>query len=205
MHSKLIKIDCYIIKIETFLSVYFSLLLMKKTIAIDMDGVLADVETHFIDWYERDYGIRITKDKLIGVPESDGFPDKKAVRRFVTTPLFFSTVPVMPGAVEAVKKLMEDYDVYIVSAAMEFPQSLPEKYSWLAQYFPFISWRNIVFCGDKSIINTDYLIDDHCKNLDVCKGKTIMFTAGHNANYTHHKRAGNWKEVIDILQSDENG
>ena len=176
-------------------------MIKKKTVAIDMDGVLADVETHFINWYERDYGVKISKDKLIGVPEGDAFPDKGAVRRFAMTPGFFSTVPVINGAVEAVKKIMETYEVYIVSAAMEFPQSLPEKYYWLKEHFPFIEWRNIVFCGDKSVINTDYLIDDHCKNLDVCKGKTIMFTAGHNANYTHHQRADNWQEVITIFES----
>ena len=167
-----------------------------------MDGVLADVETHFINWYQRDYGIKIPRDTLVGVAEGDAFPDKGAVRKFAMTPGFFSTVPVMEGAVEAVKILMETFEVYIVSAAMEFPQSLPEKYNWLKENFPFIGWRNIVFCGDKTVINTDYLIDDHCKNLDVCKGKPIMFTAGHNANYTHHKRADNWKEVIAILESD---
>ena len=172
---------------------------MKKTVAIDMDGVIADVEAHFLDWYERDYGERFSKNILIGVSEEEAFPEKGAVRRFVTTPGFFSTVPVMEGAVDAVKKIMETYEVYIVSAAMEFPQSLPEKYSWLNEHFPFIGWRNIIFCGDKSIISTDYLIDDHCKNLDVCKGKRIMFTAGHNVNYTHHTRGNNWKEVLAIL------
>ncbi len=176
---------------------------MRKTVAIDMDGVLADVEAHFIDWYERDYGERFSRAIMIGVSEEEAFPQKGAVRKFVTTPGFFSTVPLMEDAVEAVQKIMETYEVYIVSAAMEFPQSLPEKYQWLQKHFPFIGWRNIVFCGDKSIIDTDYLIDDHPKNLDVCKGKPIMFTAGHNVNFTHHRRGNNWKEVLSILASDE--
>ncbi len=167
-----------------------------------MDGVLADVEAHFLYWYERDYGERFSKDILQGVSEEEAFPVKGAVRKFVTTEGFFSTVPLMEGAVDAVKKIMETYEVYIVSAAMEFPLSLPEKYSWLAEHFPFIGWRNIIFCGDKSIINTDYLVDDHCKNLDFFKGKPIMFTAGHNVNFTHHKRGNNWKEVLAILNSE---
>ena len=175
---------------------------MKKSIAIDMDGVIADVETHFINWYERDYGVKIPKELLIGVVEDEAFPDKTAVRKFLLTPGFFRTVPVIKGAVDAVKKLTETYEIYIVSAAMEFPHSLPEKYAWLQEHFPFISWRHIIFCGDKSIINTDYLIDDHCKNLDVCKGKAIMFSAGHNANHTHHKRVDNWKEVLAFLESE---
>lgn len=172
---------------------------MKKTIAIDMDGVLADVEIHFINWYARDYGVNIKPEDLLGKSEEEAFPDAGAVRQFAFTPGFFRTVPLMQGAVDAVKILMENYEVYIVSAAMEFPQSLPEKLEWLKEHFPFINWRNIVFCGDKSIVNTDYMIDDHIKNLDTFRGKAIMFHAFHNVNYSHHTRANNWKHVLELL------
>jgi len=171
----------------------------KKTIAIDMDGVLADVETQFELWYERDYGMKIERSARLGVPESEGFPDKGAVRKFVYTPGFFRTIPLMTGAVEAVQQLMEHYEVYVVSAAMEFPQCLSEKREWLDEHFPFIDWRNIVFCGDKSIIDTDYMIDDHCKNLDFFKGKAIMFDAPHNSEKTHHVRVKSWAEVLTLM------
>lgn len=174
---------------------------MKKTIGIDMDGVLADIEAQWLNWYERDYGVKLDAEVFLGVKESDAFPDKEAVKRFVFTPGFFRTLPVMEGAVEAVKQLSEDFEIYIVSAAMEFPLSLFEKREWLAEHFPFISWKNIIFCGDKSVINTDYLIDDHCKNLDYCKGMPIMFTAGHNTNHSHHTRVNNWKEVLALMET----
>lgn len=172
---------------------------LKKTIGIDMDGVIADTETHFMDWYEKETGVKVAPEGRLGVLESEGFPDKTAVRRYLLTPGFFRTIPVMPGAIEAVKKLQEDYEVYIVSAAMEFPQCLSEKREWLAEHFPFISWKNIIFCGDKSVVVTDYLIDDHCKNLDFCKGKAIMFDALHNSNQHHHVRVRTWTDVLELL------
>jgi 5'-nucleotidase len=174
----------------------------KKTIAIDMDNVIADVETNFIEWYEKEYGVRVDKSALLGKPESEAFPDKTAISKFLFTPGFFRSVPVMPGAQEAVKLLMEKYEVYIVSAAMEFPQSLSEKLDWLGEYFPFISWRNIMFCGDKSIIGTDIMIDDHLKNLDYFKGETYLFTASHNVNVTKHTRVNNWEEAVKLLYKD---
>jgi 5'(3')-deoxyribonucleotidase len=174
---------------------------MKKTIAIDMDGVLADFETQLIIWYEKDYGIKVTRESFIGLPESEALPHKGAVLDFILTPGFFRTLTVIEGAVDAVIKLMEHYEVYIVSAAMEFPLSLNEKYDWLQEHFPFITWRNIIFCGDKSIVNTDYMIDDHPKNLDHFKGKTIMFSAGHNANFSHHERVNNWNEVLAFFEA----
>ena len=173
----------------------------RKTIAIDMDGVIADTISHFINWYERDYGVKVDKSAFEGKPESEGLPDG-VVRKFVYTPGFFRSIPVMEGAREVVMELMKDFDVFIVSAATEFPQSLLEKYEWLQENFPFISWKNIVFCGDKSIIGADYMIDDHVKNLDCFKGKAFMFTAGHNAGIDRHTRVNHWQEVMGLLKAE---
>ncbi len=173
----------------------------RKTIAIDMDGVIADTVTHFINRYEREFGERIPKEAFDGVPESEGLPNG-AVRKFVLEPGFFRTVPVMDGAREAVMQLMKNFDVYIVSAAMEFPQSLIEKYEWLQEHFPFISWRNIILCGDKSIIGTDYMIDDHLKNLDCYSGNCILFSAGHNIGIDRHRRINNWDEATKLFDKE---
>jgi 5'(3')-deoxyribonucleotidase len=109
----------------------------------------------------------------------------------------------MQGAQEAVQALARQFKVYIVSAAMEFPQSLPEKYEWLREHFPFISWNQIIFCGDKQVIGTDYMIDDHVKNLDTFRGKGLLYTACHNVNIDRHTRLNNWTEVVDWFRSEE--
>lgn len=173
----------------------------KKTIALDMDNVIADVESHYINWYEKEFGIRISKESLLGKRETEAFPDPDAIWRFLFTPGFFRTVPVMEGAKEAIEILMKDFEIYIVSAAMEFPQSLPEKLDWLKEHFPAIGWQHIVFCGNKGIMNTDFMIDDHIKNLDHFTGKPILFTASHNVNVSHHFRVNTWPEAVAYLQS----
>jgi 5'-nucleotidase len=172
---------------------------MKKSIAIDMDGVIADEVTQLLKWYEKVYGVKIDPNELIGRHEDDVVPEKDAYIKFSKTASFFNTMPVMHGAIKGVKKLMENYEIYIVSAAMQYPQSMAEKREWLNEYFPFISWRNIIFCGDKSIIGTDYMIDDHIKNLDFFKGTTIMFHAFHNISFDHHQRVNNWEEVLALM------
>ena len=166
-----------------------------------MDGVIADTVAQFITWYEKEFGERIHKSSFDGVPEAEGLPNG-AVRKLVYMPGFFRTVPVMEGAKEAVLDLMKNFDIYIVSAAMEFPQSLIEKYEWLHEHFPFIKWNNIIFCGDKSIIGTDYMIDDHVRNLDSYKGTAILFTAGHNIGIDRHTRINDWKEVVDLFNKE---
>ena len=177
----------------------------RISIAVDMDGVLEDTQTHFIQYYERETGIKVDPASMLGIPENEAFPDKSAVQRFVRMNGFFRTLPVIAGSVNAIRSLMEDFDVYIVSAAMEFPLSLFEKKEWLEEHFPFVSWKNIVFCGDKHIIRTDYLIDDHLKNLDHFPGTPIMYTASHNVLFTHHQRVNNWEEVLHYFKKIKEG
>jgi 5'(3')-deoxyribonucleotidase len=169
----------------------------RKSIAIDMDGVLANVEPQLVKYYNQVYGENLTLKQIQGMSGLEAFPKDAATRKMLNLPGFFRDLEVMDGAVEAVKALMKHYEVYIVSAAMEFPLSLYEKYEWLKQHFPFVDWHNIVMCGDKSIISTDYMIDDYCKNLDVFKGKTLMFHAYHNTNLNHHFRVRSWQEVLN--------
>ncbi|REA61342.1 5'(3')-deoxyribonucleotidase [Dyadobacter luteus] len=173
---------------------------MKKTIAIDMDNVIVDIETNWINIYEQEFGVKIDRNEMLGKPEDMAFPDPVAARNLLYKPGFFRYAPIMPGAVEALTELNKNFEIYIVSAAMEFPNSLAEKYDWLAEHFPFISWRNIIFCGDKSVVVTDFLIDDHLKNLDFCKGTPILFTAAHNVNITKHHRVNNWVEALQFLR-----
>jgi 5'-nucleotidase len=173
----------------------------RISIAVDMDGVLADTESHFISYYENESGKIFDRKSMIGVPENQSFPDKTAVWRYVNSAGFFRSLPLIEGGVHAIKTLMENFDVYIVSAAMEFPLSLYEKKLWLEEHFSFIHWKNIVFCGDKSIIKTDYLIDDHLKNLDNFSGIPLMFTAAHNVNFNHHRRMNNWNEILEFFKS----
>ncbi|MGF6926883.1 5'(3')-deoxyribonucleotidase [Chitinophaga sp. W2I13] len=83
---------------------------------------------------------------------------------------------------------------------MEFPLSLAEKHAWLSEHFPFISWKNIVFCGSKTIVEADYMIDDHDKNLSAFKGTPLLFTAPHNLPLTDYKRVNNWEEVAEYFE-----
>jgi 5'(3')-deoxyribonucleotidase len=173
-----------------------------KSIAIDMDNVIVDIEGQYIDWYRQKFGVAVSREQLLGVPETEGFPNKEAVRQFLYTPGFFRTAKPLPGALEAVQILMQKFQVYIVSAAMEFPKSLPEKLEWLQEHLPTLSWRHIVFCGDKRIVGTDFMIDDHVNNLDTFSGKGLLFTACHNVNIDRHTRLNNWSEVLHWFEKE---
>lgn len=169
-----------------------------KRILVDMDGVLADVYSRFYELHEQKTGQRLTIDDIAGLLEAEAFPDQLS---WVRSPGFFRTVPVMPGSQESLKHINEKFEVIVVSLATEFPTSLIDKQLWLNDHFPFISWRQIVFCGNKSIIKADIMIDDHPKNLDNFEGETFMFTQPHNCliKNSRHKRINSWNEIEAAL------
>lgn len=167
----------------------------RKTIAIDMDGVLANNMAHYLDYHFNETGIRITEAAIQGKPEEKCFDDPEAVYRYLAMPDFFRTLPVSLDAQEVVKRLNDHFNVFIVSAAMEFPWSLVEKYNWLAEYFPFITWHQIVFCGNKGIINADYMIDDHIHNLKSFSGTGLIFNSYHNIHETGFERLNGWRDA----------
>lgn len=164
-----------------------------------MDGVMADTTQQYIDWYSARYGVKVDRESLNGKPETTGFPQEDVVRGFLYEPGFFRTAPLIAGSQEVIRALHDKHEVFIVSAAMEFPQSLPEKLDWLQEHFPYIGWQNIVFCGSKAIVDADYMIDDHVKNLRSFKGQPLMFTAPHNVYITDYRRVNNWEEVGELL------
>ena len=169
-----------------------------KRILVDMDGVLANVYSRFFDLHEQETGTRLSVSDVSGKLEAEAFQNQI---RWVTTPGFFRTVPVMEGSVGGLKKLNSMYNVVVVSMATEFPQSLTDKQLWMNDHYPFISWQQLVFCGDKSLIMADILIADHPKNLDNFAGETIMFTQPHNIfiTDTKHRRVSSWKEIEVLL------
>ncbi len=170
-------------------------------ILIDMDDVIADAIERFLEWYERDFGIRYTKDDLKGtklhmiVPEEH----RKIVKEYPHREDFFKDLPVMENSREVVEELHNRFEVYIASAAMEFPYSLPHKNKWLDEHFPFIHWKRRIFCGDKSVLKGDILIDDHDFNLSVFDGRAIMFSSPHNLKDTKYERLDNWLDAEKLF------
>ncbi len=172
-----------------------------QTIAIDMDETIADTVAKFVACYYRDYGILLTEEQMKGNEiRNIVMPEHRNVfREYLNKPGFFRDLPVMPYAQEVVAALNKKYELYIVSAAMEFPSSLKDKFEWLQEFFPFITWQQVCLCGSKSIIQTDIMIDDRSRNFANFKGRAILYTQNHNLSENGYERVGDWQEVGRLL------
>ena len=172
-----------------------------KRIAVDMDEVLADALAEHLLRYNRDHGEAVTKGELDGKWLWDVVSADRHARLegYLRSEDFFENLPVVEDSQEVLAKLNEHYEIFIATAAMEFPNSFGPKYRWLRRHFPFIPPMNFVFCGDKSILHADYLIDDSYRHFERFSGKAILFSAPHNARVTGFHRVSNWREVEDLF------
>lgn len=168
----------------------------RQRIAIDMDEVMADALTEHLRRYNAVYGTTIAAAELAGRHLEDYIPPAhRDAAEAMLDASFFEDLAVLPDCQEVVRELAADYDVFIASAAMDVPCSFDAKYRWLQRHFPFIPPSQIVFCGDKTIVDADYLIDDRPRHFAKFKGQALLFSAPHNAAETRYPRVASWKEV----------
>jgi 5'(3')-deoxyribonucleotidase len=123
---------------------------MKKSIYIDMDGVLVDFIYAIEEWFKT-------------------YPHLK--ERYKNNPDhihgIFRNPPPVVGAVEAVKKLYESnkYELFIATAApWGNPDAATDKRYWIEQYFGNMFHKKMFITHRKDLLKGDYLIDDRIKN-----------------------------------------
>jgi len=168
-----------------------------ERIAVDMDEVVADALGEHLRRYNRDYKEKIQIEDLEGkwIWDVVSRDRQQALANYLYSEDFFESLAVMPDAERVIERLQTSYEVFIVTAAMEVPTSFDQKFRWLAKHFPFVAPSHIVYCGDKSIVRADYLIDDNPRQLRHFQGERILYSAPHNAHIKGYRRVKNWLEV----------
>jgi 5'-nucleotidase len=172
-----------------------------QRICVDMDEVMADTLAEHLRRYNEAFDEAITIRDLAGKGIWEFAPDnhQQQLRAFLDAEDFFEDLPLIPGAQQVLQDLSSRFEIFVASQAMVVPNSLGPKYRWLQRHFSFIPPSHYVFCGSKSILRADYLIDDIPRNLLRFDGQGLLFTAPHNLGATGFVRVDNWQQVADYF------
>jgi 5'(3')-deoxyribonucleotidase/uncharacterized protein with PQ loop repeat len=172
----------------------------RLRIAIDMDEVMADALAEHVRRYNAAFGTTLAIADLRGHHLADCIaPAEREAVEAMLDASFFANLSVMPDCQEVVRELAARHDVLVVTAAMDVPCSFDAKFRWLQRHFPFIPTSQIVFCGDKGIIDADYLIDDRARHFERFKGQGLLFAAPHNVAESCYPRVDSWKDVREVF------
>lgn len=144
----------------------------KKRLYFDMDGVLVDFES--------------------GLAQQDEQTLKEYEGRCDEIPGLFGLMQPMPGAIEAVHKLNEHYDCYILSTApWNNPSAWSDKVTWITKHLDDVFHKKMVITHCKNLCKGDILIDDRGKNgTSQFEGEWIEFGS---------ERYPDWNAVLDYL------
>ena len=144
----------------------------KKRLYFDMDGVIVDFAS----------ALQLQSEETL----------KEYEGRLDEIPGLFSQMKPMPGALEAVRRLNERYDCYILSTApWNNPSAWSDKVAWITEHLDDVFHKKMIITHCKHLCKGDYLIDDRDKHgASEFEGEWIHFGS---------ERFPNWETVLEYL------
>ena len=156
----------------------------KKTVFIDMDGVLVDFKEAMNNSYDSNPEFR-EKYKTIPDEIPDIFKDPKPIK----------------GAIESVKELAESgkYDLFIATtASWGNPEAAMHKRLWIENHFGKLFKKKMIITHRKDLLIGDYLIDDRLKNgAAEFRGELLSFGWAYEKEKWNEYRA--WEDILQKL------
>ena len=144
----------------------------KKRLYFDMDGVIVDFAS----------ALELQSEETL----------KEYEGRLDEIPGLFSQMKPMPGALEAVRRLNERYDCYILSTApWNNPSAWSDKVIWITEHLDDVFHKKMIITHCKHLCKGNYLIDDRDKHgASEFEGEWIHFGS---------ERFPNWETVLEYL------
>ncbi len=185
-----------------------------KRVLLDVDGVLADFTSAWIEAYMKCGGNRITESDVTDwdfdacVPRASSL--REYIRSYTHAPGFATQLAPYPGAIKAVKRIMQVAHVAFVTSPLSSRTWAHDRAEWLRNHFGDCT---IVSTSEKHWVAGDLLIDDRADNVlkwleHWPNGEGIVWERPWNAEYQLRQttdwasrlyRTNDWADVLEAV------
>lgn len=189
---------------------------MSFTLGIDIDGVLADFQSHWANLYDEWFGVKVDRKKLTG------WEAWKDVTHFTTeaelwtwvnhVPQFWESMPTIPGAMGALYQFSAQDGHRPQLITSRHPMTRSNTIEWVKRNLPntnVLPELHFVASELKGTIDVQVYIDDSPKVIEALREKpcVLLFDQPWNRDVetggSVHRVRG-WREVRDFLRRLEN-
>ena len=172
---------------------------------VDMDDTIEYLLKAWVRGVNAAYGRSVSYEDVLDWDVTRAFPGltREQVYSVPLRPGFWEDVEPIPGAAQALERLMQaGHEVYIVTATPFC--SVPEKLDgYLSRHFPFIPKEQVIVTSKKQLIRGDVMIDDGPHNLEGGDYVKILMTAPHNRSYDAEAngmiRVETWRQAEEVI------
>lgn len=145
---------------------------MRARILVDLDGVLArwaertsaGFNAHPLvkeNGWELDFAALPSFDCRSHVKALHGLAAAHVLEEVLAADGFYADLGVAAGAVDAVRRMRERFEVSICTAPMLANRTCAsDKFTWVARHFGDALARRVIITKDKTLVRGDVLIDD---------------------------------------------
>lgn len=179
-------------------------------LAIDVDGVVADLHTTWLRRYNQEYGDIVQYEDIgkwrmqdIVKPECG-----EKIYDYIKDPSVYDDVKPIKGALEGVTAL-RNMGHRIVFASSCLMGTADAKWLWLNKHgflksnLAHGTDKDWLAVNDKTLVRSAYLLDDKYENISTFPGIGVLFDQPWNRNKKWYLRAHSWPEFVKIISDVE--
>ena len=173
----------------------------KIKVAIDLDGVIWDLVTPWVDTYNDIYKDDVKKDELItyNISLYCNKATELELKNILGKKNFWRKVTPFKESIQYLGLLNNEYDLYVATATSHITAF--DKIDRFLYLFPYIKKEQIICIHNKQLLNVDWMVDDCAENLYGGNFNKILIDASYNRQCNDFVRAENLKDVYNLLKN----
>jgi 5'-nucleotidase len=176
---------------------------MSKIIGLDVDDVVCNLVDYWLQVYNLEYDDWVSETDIKSWTINKYVKCGDKIYDYLKYPSLYDGVRPVEDAGLGIRCLRElGFRIVFITAST--PEQAGRKYKWLCDYGMIEHRREYIEALDKSLIKTDYLIDDNPENVIGASGRGIIFTREWNKFLEDYSRVDNWIDIIKYFTDIKN-